>query len=353
MPHVSDRIYQETGHFTTLSKFRIMTNKQADRFLGGLHDAYFSTDTRVNKDLAKELEGKNVVITGAGRGIGRACAELFSHAPIKSLSIVALEQDEVDETATICRGINKSLLTKAQALDVKDAAAVKRFLDEVDHEFGGIDVALMNAGRPPQWLPTSEGDPDIWWDTVEVSLQGSYNFSRYALPIMQKKGHGRIIYTASAGAHANRGMGSYIVAKLGIVRLAEIIHAENHGVNDIKAFAIHPGNIRTRFYHDFKDKVEGHSKSRSYIVDNAEGEDKSARTAVSFLDQGTSDTPYMAAGMVNVLASGRLDFMSGRYVDCSIRVEDLLAQQDTIVKEDLYRVRLNAGKGNLIPVLDY
>ncbi|CAK7227428.1 hypothetical protein SCUCBS95973_006539 [Sporothrix curviconia] len=331
-----------------------MTNKQSDRFLGSLHDCYFGTDTRVNKDLANELKGKNVVVAGAGRGIGRACAEMFAHAPIKSLSLVALEQDEVDETAAICRGANPSLATKAQALDVKDAAAVKAFLEAVEAEFGSLDVVHMNAGRPPQWLPTAEGDPGIWWDTVAVSLQGCYNFSRYALPIMQKTGEGRIIFTASAGAHSNRGMGSYITAKLGVVRLAEIIHVENHALNNnIKAFAIHPGSSPTRFYHDFKDKVEGRSRPGSYIVENAEGEEKSAQTAVSFLEKGTFDTPYMAAGMVATLASGRLDFMSGRYVDCAIKVEDYQGRKDSILKNDLYRVRLNAGDGHLIPVLDY
>ncbi|CAK7212891.1 hypothetical protein SCUCBS95973_001614 [Sporothrix curviconia] len=331
-----------------------MTNKQSDRFLGSLHDCYDGTDPRVNKELAAGLEGKNVIVAGAGRGIGRACAEFFSHTPIKSLSLVALEQDEVDATAALCRGIRAGLATKARALDVKDPAAVRAFVEEVARDFGGVDVVLMNAGRPPQWLPTSEGDPDIWWDTVGVSLRGAYNFSRFALPVMQRQaGGGRIIFTASAGAHANRGMGSYITGKLGVVRLAEIIHAENHGINNIKAFAIHPGNIPTRFYHDFKDKVEGRRQPGSYISATAEGEDKSAQTAVGFLEQGTFDTPYMAAGMVTALAGGRLDFMSGRYVDCSLRVEDLAAQREAITRDDLFRVRLNAGGGKLIPKLDY
>ncbi|EXJ53394.1 uncharacterized protein A1O5_13383 [Cladophialophora psammophila CBS 110553] len=330
-----------------------MTNKQADRFLGKLHDCYFGTDPRVNQDLAKQLNGKNVIVAGAGRGIGRACAEFLSFGGLNSLSLVALEQDEVDETAKLCREADKSLRTKTEAFDVQDHHAVRKFLAEVVEEFGSIDVVLMNAGRPPQWLPTSEGDLDIWWDTVGVSLRGAYNFSRLALPVMQKKGGGRIIFTASAGAHSNRGMSSYIVAKLGMVRLAEIIHVENFHEYNIRAFAIHPGSIPTRFYYDFKDKAEGRPKERSYIVEGAEGEDKSAQTAVNFLERGTFDTPYMAAGMVTALASGKLDFMSGRYVDCSIKVEEYEEKHDSIVQNDLYRVRLNVGEGRLIPVLDF
>lgn len=328
-------------------------NKPTEPFLGTLHDCYFETDPRVNPDLAKALNGKNVVVAGAGRGVGRACAELLSHGRLKSLNITALENDEINETAEICRGNDPDLNIKTGAFDVQDPAAVKSFLEDVDREFDGIDVVLMNAGRPPQWLPTAEGDPEIWWDTVGVSLRGAYNFSRYALPIMQKKREGRIIFTSSAGAHANQGIGSYIAAKLAMIRLAEIIHMENYKEYNIKAFAIHPGAIPTRFYHDFKDKVEGKSKERSYIVAGAEGEDKSAQAAVDFLEQATFDTPYMAAGMTSVLSAGKLDFMSGRYVDCSTRIEDYMEQEDSIINEDLYRVRLNAGNGRLIPFADF
>lgn len=321
-------------------------------FLGNRHDCYHSTDTRVNKDLAARLTGKNVVIAGAGRGVGRAAAELFSHALPKSLSLVALEQDEVDETGKLCQAIGNKIQLNCQAFNVCDASAVQRFLDDVVSRFGGIDVLVMNAGRPPQWLPTGEGDPGIWWETVAVSLQGAYNFSRYAIPRMRDANKGRIIFTSSAGAHANSGMSSYIVGKLGMVRLAEIIHAENHDAG-IKAFAIHPGAIATRFFHDFKNAAEGKTEDLKYISATADGEEKSAKTATAFLSDVAWDTPYMAAGMMTALASGQLDFMSGRYIDSALEVEDLLTRKETIVKDDLYRVRLNAGDGNLMPRLDF
>jgi NAD(P)-dependent dehydrogenase (short-subunit alcohol dehydrogenase family) len=331
-----------------------MPSDPSERFLGNLHDCYHTTDTRVNADLAQRLNGANVVIAGAGRGIGRAAAELFAHGAPKSLSLVALEQDEVDDTAKLCRSISSPVATKTGAFDVCDAKAVQRFVEEAAKEFGGIDILVMNAGRPPQWLPTSEGDPDIWWDTVAVSLRGAYNFSRYVLPIMQKGGRGgRIIFTSSAGAHTNAGIGSYIVGKLGMVRLAEIIHVENFQEYGIKAFAIHPGAIPTRFFHDFKNKAEGNTDDLRYITEGAEGEEKSVETAKGFFKDVTWDTPYMAAGVMTVLGSGLLDFMSGRYVDCNMRVEDLMDQKEEILKDDLYRVRLNAGEKGLIPSLDF
>jgi len=321
--------------------------------LGNLHDCYESTDTRVNKGLAELLKGQNVVIAGAGRGVGRAAAELFSYAA-KSLSLVALEQDVVEKTGKICQKLNPEVQTNCHAFDVCDPAAVRKFLDDAVSRFGSIDTLVMNAGRPPQWLPVAEGDSDIWWSTVEVSLRGADNFTRYGLPHMQKQsGGGRVIFTSSLGAHKNQGMSSYIVGKLGMVRLAEIIHVENYQNHNIKAFALHPGAIPTRFFYDFKNKAEGKTDDLKYISATAEGEAKSAQTALGLLGKLEWDTPYMPGGMMTVLASGQLDFMSGRYIDCSMRVEDLLIQKDATLKDDLYRVRLNAGEAGLIPRLEY
>jgi len=231
--------------------------------LGDKHDCYFATDPRINQVLAVSLQGKNVVCAGAGRGVVRACTEFLTHAGARSISITALEVEEVEETARLCKNIKPKIQTKVATFDVKDSVAVKEFIEEVDKEFGSVDVVLMNAGRPPQWLHTAECDPAIWWETVAVSLQGAFNFSRFALPIMQRQKGGVIIFTSSAGGHSNIGLGSYTMGKLGMIRLAEIIHHENFKDYNIKAFAYNPGRVETRFFTDFRDKVEGKSNPRS------------------------------------------------------------------------------------------
>ncbi len=157
-----------------------------ERFLGDQHDSQPATDPRTNKELAAAFKDKNIVIAGAGRGIGRATAEFFAHTNAKSLSLMALELNEVDETASICKKINPDLKTKTAAFDVKDYSKVEEFVNAADKEFGSVDVIFANAGRPPQWLSTLESDPDVWWDTLAVSLQGGFNFARAALPIMKR-----------------------------------------------------------------------------------------------------------------------------------------------------------------------
>ncbi|KAH6995427.1 hypothetical protein EDB80DRAFT_815736 [Ilyonectria destructans] len=330
-----------------------MTSKAQTLFLGEEKDCSLSTDPRINKELAASLKDKNVVIAGAGRGIGRSSALFLTHASAKSLSLMALELDEVEETAGLCREINPKVLLKTAAFDVTDYGKSAAFVKEADKDFGGVHVLLMNAGRPPQWLPTAECDPRIWWDTVAVSLQGSFNFSRSVLPIMQRQKEGRIIFTSSAGAHSNFGMSSYTLGKLGMIRLCEVLHHENFKEYNIKCFAYNPGRIRTRFFTDFRDRVEGKSRENSYVASRAPNEDKSAQTAVNAFKDIEWDTPELPAGLVTTLASGRLDFMSGRYLDAARSVEEYEKERANIKDQDLHRVRLHVSSDLFIPQLDF
>ncbi|KAK6387663.1 hypothetical protein LTS17_000932 [Exophiala oligosperma] len=313
--------------------------------LGDQLDCAFIGDPRRNKDLGARLKDKNVLIAGAGRGVGRATSEFFAHTQARSLSLMALELDEVEETAALCKKINPDLKVRTAGFNVMDYSAVDEFVRATTEEFGKIDVMFFNAGRPPQWLATHESDPGVWWETLAVSMQGSFNFVRAVLPSMREQDGGRIIITSSNGAHASQGMGGYVVGKLGQVRLVEIVHNENKDAG-VKAFCFHPGTIQTRFFSDFKDAAEGKIKDRSYVTRHLPGEQKSAEIAVRALESKGFHTPQMPAGLVTVLASGQLDFMSGRYLDASKRIEDYLADADRIVKDDLHRVRLIVDKEN-------
>ncbi|KAL1891485.1 hypothetical protein Sste5346_007576 [Sporothrix stenoceras] len=280
-----------------------MTSKAETPFQGNEHDCYYETDPRQNHELASSLKGKNIVIAGAGRGIGRTCAEFLTHASARSLTLVALELNELEDTAEACRRINKDILIKVAAADVCDAGRAEDILAQVDRDFGGVDVLLMNAGRPPQWLPTAESDPAIWWSTVSVSLQGAFNYSRFALPTMQRKKGGSIIFTSSVGAHSNFGMASYTIGKLGMDRLCEILHQENFKEHNIKVFAYNPGCVRTRFFTDFVDFLDDKPIEGSYVVKGIPGERQSAATAKKTLSGATFDTPELAAGLVTALVA--------------------------------------------------
>jgi NAD(P)-dependent dehydrogenase (short-subunit alcohol dehydrogenase family) len=318
-----------------------------------LHDCTPSTDPRVNESLRKALRGKFAIVVGSGRGIGRACCEFFAHATVQVIACIALEESEAQATAARCREINPSSDVVAAGVDVRDYAATRDLFAKLEQRFGRTcDVLLMNAGLPGQWLPTSQADPENWWDTVSVSLKGAFNCARLVLPGMQAKKDGRIIFTSSIGAHYAQGMSGYGVAKLGQVRLAEIIHEENYKQYNVKCFAYHPGCVKTRFYTDFEDAVLGKVKSEQSgnYASLKDGVDlETARTAYEALKGQEFDTEYMAAGLVTAVAAGQLDFMSGRYLDASVDVERYISTATKIQAEDLCRVRLNQGDGDLLP----
>jgi NAD(P)-dependent dehydrogenase (short-subunit alcohol dehydrogenase family) len=170
---------------------------------------------------------------------------------------------------------------------------------------------------------------------------------------MQRQKRGVIIFTSSAGGHSNIGMGSYTMGKLGMIRLAEILHHENFKDYNIKAFAYNPGRVHTRFFTDFLDKHRGNSKAGSYVIDGVAGEEKSAETVVNAFKGVSWDTPQMAAGLVTALASGKLDFMSGRYLDASRDIEKYIEEEKDVRTKDLHRVRLRVADDWFIPTLDF
>ncbi|KAK5094651.1 hypothetical protein LTS08_008507 [Lithohypha guttulata] len=330
-----------------------MSNPLGNKFPRDQHDCYYATDPRINEDVKTSLLGKNAIVIGAGRGIGRACCEFLVLAGVKSIACLALEATEAQETAGICHDLSSNVQVFSAALDVRDFVAVEKLVAEIHSQFGLIEILLMNAGRPPQFLPTSLTDPDIWWQTVSVSMKGAYNAVRAVLPVMQKQKEGRIIFTSSSGAHTNIGMSSYVLAKLSQVRFAEILHVENCQSYGIRTFAFNPGCVRTRFFTDFEDKSLGREVSQdSYVAKDVPLEDISAHNAYTALKDQHFDSPYMAAGLVTVLASGKLDFMSGRYLDAAVDVKHYLESRNDILEKDLCRVRLVLDHTELIPHCD-
>ncbi|KAK5208490.1 hypothetical protein LTR99_001010 [Exophiala xenobiotica] len=271
------------------------------------------------KDSAK---GKTIMITGAGRGIGQAIAVAFAQASAKALVLTALEKSELEETKKIVQSIRPGILVFYSAIDVRDASAVEHFVrDSATWSGGVIDVLCSNAGISPPLLTIAECDHTRWWMGIEVNLKGSYLFSHYVLPIMQKQGHGHIIITASrAAAMVAEKITSYSVSKLAVTRLAECIHEENYN-KGIKCFAIHPGGIITRLLTDIETKeTEGWAKEAATII----------RPMLT-------DDISLPGNSCVYLASGKADFLSGRYVDLTIGFDNIEKNKEAIIEHDLFK----------------
>ncbi|KAJ4185604.1 hypothetical protein NW767_012916 [Fusarium falciforme] len=287
--------------------------------------------------LQQSAKGKVVLITGAGRGIGQAIAVAFAQASAAKLILTALEESELDETRQKVQEIKPSIQVFSRALDVRSNADVENFVSQAAIWAGNrIDVLCCNAGISPPVVPIASGDPDRWWMGLEVNLKGVYLFARHVLPIMQAQRAGHVIITASrAATRAEENLSSYQISKLAATRLCECIHRENQEMG-IRCFAIHPGGIVTRLLTDIETKEA----------------EPWASEAVKIIRPHLQEDISLPGNGCVLLASGQVDFLSGRYVDLTISFDDMIREQKLIEEHDLFKIGVGlhwSSSGGVVP----
>ena len=199
-----------------------------------------SEDCDLNNGL---LSGRVALVTGAGRGIGKALAN--GHAREGAdVALTARTAAELEQTAHDIRATRRRVL--AVPADVSDPAAVDRLVKTVLAEFGQIDILINNAGRQPPIGPLIENDAEDWMRTVAVNLFGTFLCMRAVLPTMIERRRGKIINLSGGGATGPRpNFSAYAASKAAIVRLTETVAEEVKPFN-IQVNAIAPGAINTR-----------------------------------------------------------------------------------------------------------
>jgi NAD(P)-dependent dehydrogenase (short-subunit alcohol dehydrogenase family) len=182
---------------------------------------------------------KAVVVTGAGRGLGREYAESFARDGA-SVVIADVDHDTAESTAADIRGAGGKAI--AVDVDVTSKASVDELIEKTVREFGGVHVVVNNAGiwGDLQRAKLTEIDPDYWDFVMAANLKGPLLCSAAAVPTMREQGWGRIINISSIGAW--RPSGVYGVSKLGLVQLTHAMATEV-GVDGITINAIAPGTI--------------------------------------------------------------------------------------------------------------
>lgn len=180
--------------------------------------------------MAKLLEGKVVIVTGAGRGLGREIALLAARqgAGVVVNDLGGSADGEgagsagpADEVVAIIRAEGGKAIANADS--VSDAAAAERMVQAAVSSFGRLDGVVNNAGilRDRMFHKMSRAD---WQQVIDVHLNGSYNVSRAAANVFREQGSGAFVHmTSSAGLVGNVGQANYAAAKLGIVGLSRSI----------------------------------------------------------------------------------------------------------------------------------
>lgn len=193
-------------------------------------------------ERAQPLSGKVAVVTGGGRGIGRALAFAFAAAGA-DLALCARTQQQIDAVAEDVRRRGKRALSVA--CDVADWTQVQAFARRTADSFGRVDIVVNNAGGGTARGPLLESEPSSWWPVVEVNLLGTYLVTRAFLPHLIASGGGKIINIGSGMGHEPRpGNISYSVAKAGVWMLTRAL-AQEVWEQGIDVNEIVPGPVAT------------------------------------------------------------------------------------------------------------
>jgi gluconate 5-dehydrogenase len=165
------------------------------------------------------IQGRRVVITGAGRGLGSVLAKAFDTAGAR-LGLVARSKAALDEVASSLRG--EPLVC---AGDIRDAQFNESVAEGMLDRFGGVDVWICNAGVSPAVSPVTETTPETWREVIDVNLTGTFLGARAAAAVLGPGG--RIIVTGSVlGTRPRAGLAAYSASKSGADALVATLAQE-------------------------------------------------------------------------------------------------------------------------------
>ena len=256
------------------------------------------------------------LVTGASQGIGRVVAsELAASGFTVAAAARSLEKLKELEAQTGAVAV---------PLDVTDASAVSNAVERVESELGPIDLLVNNAGVSGRSGASWELGHEDWWQVVEVNVLGPFLCSRAVMPAMATRRAGRIVNVSSNAAFfrveddfAGVINSAYMASKAAVVRFTEALASEARP-SGVHVFAISPGTVKTDM------------------------------TAVTFADNWDDadfwSRPEATAELIEFIASGALDALSGRYIHATADDWRTFADRGPeMLARDSHALRLRTG----------
>ncbi len=265
------------------------------------------------------LKDKVAIITGSGRGIGRATAVRFAEEGAKvvvadiDLDVAQAAAHEINgqmseggaaKAAAVGNGDHQAVAEQAVAtsevalpfqVNVTDRDNIAAMVDATIKKFGRIDVLVNNAGtiRDSQLLKMTEENFDL---VININLKGVFNCTQAVVPYMVEQRSGVILSTSSLVApYGNYGQTNYVASKAGVVGMTKV-WARELGRKGIRANAVAPGFIETRLTAGIPDKVVSKLLERISMGHFGQPED----IANAFLWLATDEARYVSGQIIGV-----------------------------------------------------
>ncbi|MDP6708191.1 MAG: SDR family oxidoreductase [Alphaproteobacteria bacterium] len=192
--------------------------------------------------MDRNLAGQVAVITGAGRGIGRAVARAYAEAGMRVVC-AARSTPEIEAVAAAIRATGGE--AAAVACDVTEPDQVEALCARAEDFFGGIDIMFVNAGIDGPPATVAEAAPEAWARVIQVNLIGAMHQCQAAIPRLRRRGGGKIIVTGSGiGRFAPPGSSAYGASKAGLALLVRTLALELRE-DRIAVNELIPGPVKT------------------------------------------------------------------------------------------------------------
>lgn len=189
------------------------------------------------------FQDKVVIVTGAGRGMGRACGLAFAS---EGAAVAFVDVDDMDIRASAQEAETSGARAVSIVCDVSSATDVAHTVRSVVETFGTVDILVNNAGVLRTTTPLESIAEEEWDFVLDVNLKGMFLFSKAILPLMREKHYGKIVNISSSAGRSTSELGGvhYTVSKAGVLGLTRHT-AREYGRYGINVNSVCPGLVDT------------------------------------------------------------------------------------------------------------